>query len=189
MDFKNFSKKLKIMDKKNIAKALIQSYEAFTTHIKGLSASAFMFSYQEKWTAGQQLHHLVVCVKPLVKFFDMPKEMIAQNFGSPTHANISYQDLKNTYIQKLQEGGKAPSRFLPEMLQETQKNEFCGMLNDLIATLNAKVDTFTETELDTLCVPHPLLGNLTIREMLYNTIYHAEHHQQQIELYLKDFQG
>jgi hypothetical protein len=26
-------------------------------------------------------------------------------------------------------------------------------------------------------LPHPLLGKLTIREMLYFTVYHGEHHR------------
>jgi hypothetical protein len=30
-------------------------------------------------------------------------------------------------------------------------------------------------------LPHPLLGKLTLREMLYFTAYHADHHRHSIE--------
>jgi hypothetical protein len=34
--------------------------------------------------------------------------------------------------------------------------------------------------LDLLILPHPLLGKLTLREMLYFTLYHVEHHEKQV---------
>ena len=43
--------------------------------------------------------------------------------------------------------------------------------------LNYNSDKFSEDEIDTYILPHPLLGKLTIREMIYFTIYHVEHHQ------------
>lgn len=36
-------------------------------------------------------------------------------------------------------------------------------------------------ELDKYILPHPLLGKLTIREMMYFTIYHVEHHKKLTE--------
>jgi len=33
-----------------------------------------------------------------------------------------------------------------------------------------------EDDLDRVMLPHPLLGKLTLREMLFFTIYHVEHH-------------
>jgi hypothetical protein len=38
------------------------------------------------------------------------------------------------------------------------------------------MDKFSEAQLDEYVLPHPILGKLTIREMLYFTIYHATHH-------------
>ncbi len=42
-----------------------------------------------------------------------------------------------------------------------------------------RVDSFSEAQLDALILPHPLLGKLTLREMLYFTIYHVQHHEKQ----------
>ena len=49
-----------------------------------------------------------------------------------------------------------------------------------ITRLSEKIDRFSETELDQFILPHPLLGKLTLREMIYFTIYHVEHHHSQI---------
>jgi len=40
---------------------------------------------------------------------------------------------------------------------------------------------FSEEDLDKLILPHPLLGKLTLREMMYFTIYHVQHHQRIVE--------
>jgi hypothetical protein len=37
-----------------------------------------------------------------------------------------------------------------------------------------------------LILPHPLLGKITIREMLYFTAYHVQHHENIIKRDLKN---
>jgi hypothetical protein len=36
--------------------------------------------------------------------------------------------------------------------------------------------TWSEDDLDNHRLPHPLLGKLTVREMLFFTLYHIQHH-------------
>jgi hypothetical protein len=38
------------------------------------------------------------------------------------------------------------------------------------------VDSWREADLDRYRLPHPLLGKLTLREMLFFTLYHNYHH-------------
>jgi len=45
--------------------------------------------------------------------------------------------------------------------------------------LCARVRKYNEQQLDSYILPHPLIGKLTLREMLYFTLYHAEHHHKQ----------
>ncbi|NBX80802.1 MAG: DinB family protein, partial [Flavobacteriales bacterium] len=46
-------------------------------------------------------------------------------------------------------------------------------------------DNFTEDDLDKYVLPHPLLGKLTLREMLCFTIYHVKHH---VEIIKRDLE-
>jgi hypothetical protein len=89
------------------------------------------------------------------------------------------------YRAKLKDGGKAPERFLPAAVAYDQREAECTVLRKLIGELCVKISIFSEEGLDTLLIPHPLLGNLTLREMLYNAIYHVQHHQSQAEGYLR----
>ena len=42
----------------------------------------FNYKFQEKWAAGQQLAHIVMCVKPLVYVFGLDKVLIEQNLAN-----------------------------------------------------------------------------------------------------------
>ncbi len=164
------------LNKQTIINLITQNYNAFVNYVNALTAEEFTFAFQQKWTAGQQVQHLILSVKPLVKILSMDKLSIEQTFGLSTKPSAAYDVLINKINEKLQQGGKAPDRFLPEVILPEQKDDTCKALTKLIQEVNVSIKNFTEDELDALTLPHPLLGNITIREMLYVTIDHAEHH-------------
>jgi fumarate reductase subunit D len=47
-----------------------------------------------------------------------------------------------------------------------------------ITKINLQLEEFSEQQLDLHRLPHPLLGKISIREMMYFTMYHAEHHME-----------
>ncbi|MCW3124161.1 MAG: hypothetical protein JWQ38_3653, partial [Flavipsychrobacter sp.] len=146
-----------------------------------LTAEEYSFSKHGKWTAGQQLQHIVLCVKPLVQVFGMDTQVIAEAFGQTDEKGRTYEILLNDNTTKLKEGGKAPERYVPEATSPGQSADLCGVLTKLVQELSSKIELFSEDELDSLLIPHPLLGKISLREMLYNAIYHVTHHQLQTE--------
>ena len=48
-------------------------------------------------------------------------------------------------------------------------------------TLLKAIDNWTEEELDTYLIPHPLIGKMTLRELLFFTVYHIGHHLKTIK--------
>ena len=111
--------------------------------------------------------------------------MIFQHFGTSEKPNKSYDTLLSEYLDKLNHGGKAPNQYLPKSISEKEKSKLLKTLLILIETLCSKIKNFSDKELKTLCIPHPLLGNIILLEMLYNAIYHVEHHQKQTKINLK----
>lgn len=173
------------MKKVEIKNLLEKRYSNFAEYISSLSKEEFLFTYQSKWSAGQQIKHVVLCVKPLVQVFGMPKMTIEQKFGVTESTSRTYDELLVIYLQKLKKGGKAPNQYVPDGVLENKKSELIKTLQELLEKLKSEIDVFSEKELDTLCVPHPLLGNISLREMLLNAIYHVEHHQNQTKKNLK----
>jgi uncharacterized damage-inducible protein DinB len=45
-----------------------------------------------------------------------------------------------------------------------------------IEALTARVAKWSEANMDYHVLPHPLLGPLSVREMLFFTVYHNTHH-------------
>lgn len=164
------------MNKKEITEALSQNHQSFINYLNDLTINDFEWTREHKWSAGQQLEHIVICVKPLVKALGMDKKMLEQTFGVAAGAGKTYDELLALYVTKLNTGGKAPDRFVPQPVLSNQRETLTAGLVKLVMELNHTLERFTEQELDTLCLPHPLLGTISIREMLYNTIYHVEHH-------------
>jgi hypothetical protein len=164
------------MNIQSLTSALSQNHNSFIGYINDLSNDEYSFRYGEKWTARQQLEHIVLCVKPLVRALSTDKTVLEQNFGVATNPGRTYEELLNIYVSKLSEGGKAPEKFVPQSTLSNEREILSETLAKLIADLNNNIENFSEQELNRLCLPHPLLGNISIREMLYNAIYHVEHH-------------
>ncbi len=110
--------------------------------------------------------------------------MIEKSFGSTARHGRTYEELKAEYLTKLGSGGLAPEKYVPKPENEPDREVLVQNLQSLVETLCSEIETFSEQELDTLCIPHPLFGLLTLREMLYNASYHVEHHQVIAKQYL-----
>ncbi len=173
------------MNKQEIANALISNHSSFTDYIESLSDQEFMFSRNEKWTAGQQLDHLVRAVKPLTQGFMLPTFVFGFLFGKSNRAGKTFEELVAKYKQKLAAGGRASGRFIPQPIPLTKKTALNRKLNSLASKLASQISRLSEKDLDTYILPHPLLGKLTLREMMYFTIYHAKHHEENIRTELE----
>ena len=177
------------MNKQEIKDLLINNHNAFIDYLKDLSAAAFTFSHQQKWSAGQQLEHIILCIKPVERVFSMPTLDLENTFGKINRPVFSYDELLAKYFEEQKQGGKAPEKYVPATTPDIdQKEVLFETLLKIVSRLCEKIDNYSDEDLDTLCVPHPLLGNLTLREMLYNVIYHVTHHQNQTVLNLKNQQ-
>ncbi len=156
---------------------LNKNYTLFIEYINSLTDDEFVVSLNDKWTAGQQLDHILRSVKPLTQILNS-KSIIEDIFGMTERPSLSYEEIVNNYKIELEKGGKATGKFIPEKINSNQKNDLTKALADNLKTLIQNLIDYTDKELDSLLLPHPLLGNLTIREMIYFTIYHVGHHHE-----------
>ncbi|MCW3119041.1 MAG: DinB family protein [Chitinophagaceae bacterium] len=167
------------MTKEEIILRLDSGYKEFTGFITALNEKDLMHAPVGKWNAGQQLDHLIRAVSPLSTGLMLPKFILKMVFGKANRASKSYEELVKKYLEKLDRGGKASGRFIPKQIDPSQRQKSINHLLRLVTRLGEKIDNYSENQLDAYTLPHPLLGKLTIREMMYFTIYHAEHHLEQ----------
>ena len=170
--------KMKAMDKMSIIQALTQQHRTFASEIIQLDQPAFMRAPEGKWTAGQQLDHILRSTRPLRLAFHLPKPALKLLFGKANRPSRNYDAVVEKYLSKLEAGGVATGVFVPKPVHFEQKDRLALRLSRTIASLCKGLGLFDEKELDEYILPHPLLGKLTLREMLYFTLYHVEHHRQ-----------
>ena len=166
------------MEKSEIQARLISNHAAFASFIRNLSDVLANHSMPGKWTPVQQLSHIQKSVSPVKIAFILPKFILLILFGKANRPSRSYDELVAKYISKLEAGGKSTTRFLPDSICDR-----IGLQDSIerqVKILSKRIDRFSERELDQFILPHPLLGKLTLREMLYFTIHHVHHHHFQI---------
>jgi hypothetical protein len=139
----------------------------------------FFAGIGESWSPAETVRHLVKSIRPVVKALAMPRLVLRLMFGKPRRASVTYDALRERYRQLLAEGGKA-GRFAPSAQTEPDLAEWRTSILSNFARVNRELRTaiqrWPEKKLDALQLPHPLLGKLTVREMLFFTLYHQRHH-------------
>jgi hypothetical protein len=166
------------MKKSIIENLLRENHNSFQGYILNLPEADFLKSKDNKWTAGQQLEHIYLSVKPVRLIFGLPRFILKLLWGTANRNSRSYDDLVKKYLQKLENGGRATGRFVPKAVS-TERGKQLGLALQLeVQKLCKLADKCSEEELEEYVIPHPLLGKLTLREMLYFTIYHVQHHEE-----------
>jgi hypothetical protein len=131
-----------------------------------------------KWSAAQNIEHLFLVVKPLVGLFNKPEVML-EKWGKCAHTSKTYEEIVEAYLNVVK-GVKAPTGFSPETVEGTM-NDVANNLKSINQKFIERADAFTEEELATYQIPHPLLGLLNVREFTSFTLYHTRHHHSTIK--------
>ncbi len=166
-----------VMQKPQIIESLRQRHEELISFVAGLDAGSFEFAPDGKWSAGQQLEHILRGVAPLATAFRLPKMLPKMIFGKSRATPRDYETIVTDYRRILAEGGRASGRFVPRKVGFGDRERLIKKLRSTLDRLIGGLETFDENEIDGIRLPHPLLGKLTIREMMYFTLYHVEHHR------------
>jgi hypothetical protein len=174
------------MNKPEIRQALRQAHEQLIEYVSSLSEADFTFAAGDKWSAGQQMEHICPSLKSLKQIMMLPPFLLRWLWGKPNRPGRSYEALVARYQQKLSEGGRATDRFIPKAVPFNKREALALGICSEQEKIGRRLDQFSEQELDTLLLPHPLLGKLSLREMMYFSIYHAGHHHKSMARGLKN---
>jgi hypothetical protein len=125
--------------------------------------------------------HLIKAVKPIVLALKLPKITLQAMFGKPEKTSMGYDEICRIYRDAIANGAKASGRYLPNQETpvvdlENKKRRLLEEWSKANHDLLSAAQKWSEDELDGYLLPHPLIGKLTIREMIFFTIYHNLRH-------------
>ena len=157
-----------------------QVHEACERYASSLTATQFVQPQGEKWSPAEHVRHLAKSTFPVAKALRLPRPLLLVLFGASAQSSRSLPVLREVYIERLRAGGQA-GRFAPSQQQvtgnlETYRHEVLGRWRKTMVAVQTNTRTWSEQSLDRYRLPHPLLGRLTVREMLLFTLYHSVHH-------------
>lgn len=170
------------MEKEAMIALLQQNYAQLVAQVSQLDDRALLHAPTEKWNALQQVDHLIKSVTPVNMAFGLPSFVLSWRFGVANRPSRSYDALVDRYHIKLQAGGRASAAFVPPPeIAATEKEKLLLHLNKVVSQLVRRTAKYKDFALDKYILPHPLLGMITLREMIYFTAYHASHHGKSIQ--------
>jgi len=166
------------MTKQDIKSLLDAKSEAMLSWLESQPADTFSKQKTEgKWSNGQHLDHLRISTRAVNKGFKIPGLILRYKFGTNNRQEKSYEQLVHKYETKLKHAGfKAPKAFQPKTVTENDKERIVQWFGQEITTMKNWVDKMSDKKMSKLILPHPALGKMTLREFVYFTALHTEHH-------------
>ncbi len=132
------------------------------------------------WSPADTVRHLTKSIRPVALALRLPPLVLRGLFGRSTAPSRDYASVRAAYRQVLAAGGQA-GRFAPAPLPPVTapvatRARLMARHEAAVDALARAVVRWPERELDRCRLPHPLMGKLNVREMLWFTLYHTVHH-------------
>ncbi|MGB4957834.1 MAG: DinB family protein [Saprospiraceae bacterium] len=166
------------MEPKEISALLNTNTQDLKDFFGSQDAAFWSKELEGKWTPGQHVIHLVQSSTPLLKALKMPKFLLKWKFGKNSRATRNLDEIVEKYHTKLSERQGLVSPFSVNMptSEPNERSMWFEKLTKLNEQINAQTQKISPKDLDTILLPHPLLGKLTLREILMWNTYHTKHH-------------
>lgn len=171
--------------KQEIATALAAEVTAVHNFFAAIAVDQFFAAPAGVWTPADNLVHLIKSAAPVAMALNLPKTALRIRFGWVGHETRPLAQVRHIYVHEaLANGGRAGGPFVPEVSGEAtavhQANILAKWQEKGAALLNA-VEKWSDKALDSYLLLHPLLGKMTVREILFFTLYHNLHHVNDVQ--------
>lgn len=170
------------MHRDEIADLLEEKYHALLDWLENQEDEKWMSGPENKRTEGQQALHLLKSITPLNDVLSMPRFMFKYTLGTANRAPRDYDTIVADYLERLEaykKTAKPPKTLSVPKIRD--KRYILTRLQVESKKLQYKTRRISDKNLDTLVLPHPVMGKILIREMLMWCAYHAEYHFKQLQ--------
>jgi hypothetical protein len=143
-----------------------------------LDPAVFFAPQGQFWSPAQHLDHLVRSVSPLAQALGLPRLALRLLFGR-AEGSRRLDEVVGVYLGKLEAGGGADGKYLPAPVADSSRAAQQKLVFRWLKTgqsLDQALAGWSDLDLDRYRLPHPLIGKLTVREMVAWSLYHGYHH-------------
>jgi len=131
-----------------------------------------------KWTAGQHIVHLQQTITAVLGGLKYPGFVFKYQFGSANRPVREHEVVVQNYKDKLAAAGDvtAPISSSMPVTPVGSRAAIIAKFDKDLVKLQKKLAKYSDKKLDTLLIPHPLMGRMIFREFFGWHAYHIEHH-------------
>lgn len=171
------------MDKVDIADLLERKHIELFAWLEKQPIDNWEKGPESKWTTGQHILHLVNSLQLLNNALSYPRFFLKYKFGVCNREPRNYDAVAKKYQQKLIENEERARVFNQKLKTPTLKERDRLLTRFQIQQkkLQYKTKKISDRNLDTLIIPHPLMGKMTVREIIMWTAHHTEHHLETLQ--------
>jgi hypothetical protein len=164
----------------DIAAALRAVHEDSLNFWRTIGTAEFFAPIGAAWSPADNVRHLTKSVRAVSAGLRAPRWVLWLAFRSGSGTSRSYAEVREVYLARLARGASA-GKFAPGPLgtsadPDADRARVMKYHAAAIGEMAALVVRWQERWLDRFRIPHPLLGPLSVREMLFFTVYHNRHH-------------
>lgn len=166
------------MDKFDIADLIDKKYQKLFKWLNQQPIENWETGPEGKWTASQHILHLVNNLQLLNNALSYPRFFLKYKFGLSNRPSRDYDAVVKRYQEKIEENKDKTIDFNKDLKSPLLKDRprLLTKLQIQHKKLQYKTRKISDINLDTLVIPHPLMGKMTVRELIMWAAYHTEHH-------------
>jgi hypothetical protein len=155
-----------------------------SAYLATFTTAAFFAPQGPPWAPAEHVRHLRKSAEAVTRALRLPRLVLAVAFGQHRDGSLSFAAMQERYRAALT-GGAQAGRFAPAPRPVSSDPEALrgAIMARWVAAgsaLRASLARWPEARLDLYRLPHPVLGPLSVREMMSFTVYHTAHHLRRI---------
>jgi hypothetical protein len=169
----------------SIQSALTELHADSVSYWESFDTPTFLAPIGDAWSPADNVRHLTTSMRAVTRGLRMPRLFLRIAFGRSPSPSRPYAAVRDVYRARLAQGASA-GRFAPRPRDAAVDShaERARIMSHHAIAVTALCDVIArwpEPALDARQLPHPLLGPLTVREMLLFTVYHNRHHLENVQ--------
>lgn len=132
------------------------------------------------WSPARNLSHLATSTNIITTSLKLPRFLPTLLFGRTTRPSRSYEAIRDKYTSTLA-GGAGAGPFTPRRIPVpkdpvAERERLIAKWRGVVPGLLKAMENWDDAALDRYRLLHPLIGRLSMREMIGFTLYHLTRH-------------
>lgn len=173
-----------------IIAALHEVHRESVSYWATFSDTDFFAPIGTAWSPAENVRHLSKSIRAVTQGVRLPPFLVRVIFGTTDAPARDYETTRTRYLERLAKGATAgrfaPSARPPAADAAAERRRIMRAHAASVGALVARIAKWSEASMDRHVLPHPLLGKLSVREMMFFMVYHNTHHVLNVQRLLSE---